>query len=113
MKYEITVLDTNGTMYIHQLDHSPQKNEVEEILLPLVPSPAPGRYMCSDWHFRLLGGMNQPGNAIRWNGKTAVVWSLAPTPMACDTRKVNDLAQEIESTNENKVLGPVLIVTHA
>jgi hypothetical protein len=111
MKFEITVLDTNGVMSIHHLDHSPQKEEVEKLLLPLVPSPLPGRYMCSDWHFKLIGGMDQSGGAIRWKGKVAVVWSLAPTPMACDTRKINELAQDIEGKNDALVLGPVLIVT--
>ena len=113
MKYEITVLDTNGTMSIHHLDHSPQKDEVEAILLPLVPSPAPGRYMCSDWHFRISSKIEGQGDTIRWNNKLARVWSLAPTPMANDTRKVNNLAQDIANINDNPILGPVLIVTLA
>jgi hypothetical protein len=113
MKYEITLLQTNGTMSIHHLDHSPQKEEVEEILMPLVKPPLPGRYICSDWHFRISSGTNAPGAPLRWNGKLAYVWSLQPTPMANDTREENDLAQDIANTNSNKVLGPVLIVTLA
>ena len=113
MKYEITVLDTNGTMSIHHLDHKPSKEEVEAILIPLVPSPAPGRYMCSDWYFKLSKGIREVGASIRWNGKEADVWNLAPTPMANDTRKINDLALDIGNTDDKPVLGPVLIVTLA
>jgi hypothetical protein len=113
MKYEITVLDTNGTMSVYYLDHSPQRDEVEATLLPLVLSPAPGRYICSDWHFRLSSGKDDGGSGIRWKGKLAVVWSLAPTPLTKDTREGNNLAEDIEGTNDDPVLGPVLIVTHA
>lgn len=113
MKYEITLLQTNGTMSIHHLDHSPQRGEVEEILMPLVKPPHPGRYICSDWHFRISSGTNAPNAPLRWNGKPATVWSLQPTPMAIDNREENDLAQDIANTNSNKVLGPVLIVTLA
>ena len=115
MRYEVTLLYSDGRMDISYLDAWPTSDEVEGFLLPKLSVMR--MFFVHEWQ---PAGTKDKLPRLTWQRKPARVWGVHPGAMS-PVPRVNEVASEIAGRddtypttgigNGGKVLGPVLIAT--